>query len=690
MFSRRLSPFFLLLPLVSAAPVFTSAARAQTFNFLDDEAEKEGYDVSAQITSAPAEFALSRMENGDGYNLKVAPKSLQLFVTRNKKTKLLAQSPLATKFPANFVAQRRGPRWRFLFNGQTALEAEDDAFLEGQIGTRGAVRDARVQPIEPIKFDDDFMRVASEVAMKDALQNPRAGVKINGLQLTESIWTVASGRFATTGLTENTEAQVAQSANPFAFRPMDLGANLALSGRAFWSDYSAQASIQPQGASEIGLLVYAQDTKNYLGMFWGEKSGPQLRAVVNGQAKILDSAPNFGPFEAHQWNRLRLDVAGGALRGFIDDAEVLRARTGLFGRGQVGLWAKLARPGDEKKSEGALFDDAEVRSISDFSDDFGKIVPGRWTTIAGQWNLTGAASPTDARGAYAVMGEGDWTGYRALGDLRVPRDGAAGLLLHHIAGKGAYWLRVTGSKAKSPGAGRAQILLIQSGKTKILGETNLAIRADNSNLRWSFDDENGYLSAKMGDELIVDAFDVSLPRGRAGITAQNGASAASGENQAQIDEFAVEFPENSSKWAKVPELYEVESQAQTMGGWSTPQGFWVARPGDAKSAGTAPQDATPSNAVWHKGEFFGEEDVNFVLPDLSGDKTMQLIFAGKNGVKLTLVLSQKEGLNAALSNGKRTWNGAAKIATGAKLEIMRRGTFFIVRSGETVLLSARI
>ncbi len=679
MFSRRFSLFFLLLSWLCAAPL-AAPARAQSFNFLDDEAEKTGYDVSAQITGAPAEFALSQSENGDGYQLKIAPKAVQLFVVRNKKVSLLAQSPLAVQFPANFVAQRRGPRWRFLLNGQTALEAEDDSRREGRIGTRGAVRDARVQPTEPIVFDDDFMRVASEVAMKDALQNPRSGVKISGLQLSESIWSVAAGRFATTGLTENTEAQVAQSANPFAFRPLDLGENLALAGRPFWNDYSAQVSVQPQGAGEIGLLVYAQDAKNYLGMFWGEKSGPQLRAVVNGKSKILDSAPNFGPFETRQWNRLRLDVAGGALRGFIDDTEVLRARTGVFGRGQVGVWAKLPRVGDEKKGEGALFDDARVRSISDFSDDFSKVVPGRWTTIAGGWNLSGAARPLDERGAYAVMGEANWTGYAALADLRVPAGGAAGLLLHHIAGKGAYWLRVSGSKAKSAGAGRAQIALIAGGKTTVLGETKLGTRADNSNFRWSFECENGYLSAKIGDELIVDAFDITLAGGRAGITAQNGVGAT---QVALIDEFAVEFPEKSSQWAKVPALYEVETQAQSMGGWSTPQGFWVARPETVKQGAA-------QNAVWHKGEFFGEEDVLFTLPDLSGDKDLQLFFVAKNGAKSTLTLSQKEGLYAGLSDGNRTWNGTATLATGAKMEIARRGTFFIVRSGETVVLAARV
>lgn len=683
---RRFLPFLLLF--------FALPARAQSFNFLDDEAEKGGYDVTAQVAQAPAEFFFNHAENGDAYNLKIAPQALQLFVVRGNKPRLLAQTAGKWRFPAAFVAQRRGARWRFILNNRIALEAEDDSFSEGQIGTRGAVAEARVQPIEPIRFDDDFMRVASEVALKDALKNPRDGVKINGLQLQESIWSVAAGRFATTGLTENAEAQVAQSANPFAFRPLDAGGNLALSGRPFWSDYAAQISVQPQGASEIGLVVYAQNPKNYLGMFWGEKLVPELRSVIDGRVTVLDRAVNFDAWEKNQWTRWRLEIVGGQLRGFLDDAEVLRARTGLFGRGQVGVWAKLPRAGDDKKGEGAIFDDASVRSIADFHDDFGKVVPGRWVVIAGKWSWQGAARPGDARGAYAAMGEPDWTGYRVSADLSVARGAAAGLLLNHLAGKGAYLLRVQNS---AQGVGKAQIALIQNGKTTVLGEKSLGSRWNSTSGRWSLEASDGYLraqiaNAELGEQLVVDAFDVSLAQGRAGIMAQNGTGAA------KVSNFSVEWPQNSSKWAKVPELYEVESQAQTMGGWSTPQGFWIARPNSEKSPATGnatagnatPGNAALSNAVWHKGEFFGDENLQFALPDLSGDKTLQLLFKGATGEKLTLTLGQKDALTANLSDGKRSWDGAAKIAAGAKIEIARRGTFFIVRSGETVVLAARI
>lgn len=631
------------------------------WKYLDDEAEPTGYDVTAKVTALPAQIALSHQENGDGYVLAVEPKRLLLNLTKNgKTTPLAAVARTNGPLPLNLVAQRRGPRWLVTLNGHTALAAENDLFEDGQIGTQGGVQDARVQPVESIAFDDDFMRVASDVAMRDAIKNPRQGVKISDAAITETIWTGIQGRWSTTGLTENAEAQVAQSANPFAFRALQVGNNMAVAGRPFWSDYSVAVSASPQGATEIGVLADVQDVKNYLGLFWTATGAPQLRAVIDGKPKVLAAAPGLGGFEDKQWYRLRLSVAGGTLRGFIDDHEVMRAQTGLWARGQVGLWAKLAKAGDDKTGEGVAFDDVQVRSVNDFYDNFNSIVPGRWTPVVGNWTWRGAATPADKRGSYAVMGEGDWSNYNVVGDLSIPATGATGLLLNHHAGQGAYMLRIGG--IHSPvAAGKAQIVRLASGKTQVLSEANLPANAKPTQ-HWEFSNERGYLCAKLNDERVVDAFDSTLATGRAGIYAQNGG---------KINSFAIEFPSQRPTWAKVPELYEVEQQAQTMGGWSTPQGFWISH-------------GTGADAVWeHKGRFWGDDELRFPLPDLSSGKTAQLSFGGESKL--------------VFSNGKIELVGASKPASidikdlkpGTPIDIQRRGSFLILRSGEKTLLATR-
>src|SRR5690606_11373252 len=109
-------------------------------------------------------------------------------------------------------------------------------------------------------FDDDFMRVAKDVAITAAvIANPREGVKVTEAKIEEeTIWRVVEGAWATTGIAEQEQAQVAQSANPFAFASKNKGTNLALAGRPFWNDYAVEAAVKPHTAQAVGLVIYAQ------------------------------------------------------------------------------------------------------------------------------------------------------------------------------------------------------------------------------------------------------------------------------------------------------------------------------------------------------------------------------------------------------------------------------------------------
>ena len=646
------SPRFLLAPALFCSAI---AAHAAPLQFLDDEAEPSGYDVTATV-SAPAQLALSRQSNGDGYTLQITPTALQLDVTQKGKTQMLARVANSEKAPWNLIAQRRGPRWDIIAGHRTVLRAENDAFNDGQIGFSGGIKEARVQPVEPITFDDDFMRVASDVALKDAISNPRNGIKISDAAITESIWTTLSGAWATTGLTENAEAQVAQSANPFAFRAMNKGENLAIAGRPFWSDVEFAVSVQPQGARDIGVLLDVSDAKNYLEFGWGEASDPILRAVIDGKTYVLGAAQGYGGFEQNQWTRLKFAAANGALHASIDDVEVVSAQSGWGGRGQIGLRAVLSEAGDDKKGLGAVFDDAQVRTTRDFRDDFSQSVPGRWTPIAGQWGWKDAAKPVGGEGAYAVTGESDWTDYTVSGALEVPVAGAAGLLSHHIAGQGAYLLRVGGSKS-SVAAGRVQLARIAGGKTQVLAETEVGALYDGSNIEWELGDDNGYLSARADGQLVLDAFDETLKGGRAGVYGQGG----------NVDDFAVNFVKPRLTWAKVPELYEVEQQAATMGSWSTPQGFWL-----ASGAG--------AGQTWeHKGEFWGNSEIRFPLPDVSGDKSAQLTLG-------SLIVKFAGGqVKVGEASGS-----TQEVKAGAMIEVARRGNWVIVRADDKVVLATNI
>jgi len=714
-------------------------AHAQgTFTYLDDEAEIGGYDVTAAIQKLPDELMLAQQENNDGYLLRVTTQGVELARYTGGKRQTLATARTAVT-PGQLVVQRRGARWNVITGNRIVLQAEDETWQEGKIGFRGGLKNVRVQPIEEITFDDDFMRIAEEVAMEKARINPKQGVKVSDVKTEEKLWTPLSGAWSTTGLSENEAAQVAQSANPFAFKSGMAGTNMAVAGRTFWSDYEAGVSVKPQGAKAIGVAVYVQDAKNYLLFHWQENGPLQLRAVTsaaNGapQVRVLDEAtlePSSG-YEQKQWYRLRVSIAAGVLRAYVDDIEVLRARTGYFGRGQIAVYT------ENPDADGyATFDDVSVRSVQDVHDDFSATVPGRWQTTAGAWTLHGGASPAGTQSAFAVTGETDWQNYTAAADINLPADASAGLVLHHQKGKGTYALRVTGSKSKLPYAGTAQIFRIWNGKTSVLAEKITEASYDNRTTRWSFSGDNGYLRASIetdsSRELVLDAFDETISDGRAGLYGRRGA-----QGTPKLSAFSVEFPRAHVTWAKVPDLYELERQAETMGGWSTPEGLWApsnpldsvkpgtgpsttAPPGQSTPATTTPMpgtspmpggDTMPGNKVlWHKGAFWGDDSIRFKLPKIEAGQTLTLVLgdARRTGsqavtlqtagsmVKASLAGADLSGPQLKVAAANTTHRGQVKIegALDAQVvEVMRRGSFLIVRMGtaekQRTLIAARV
>jgi hypothetical protein len=677
------------LCLSSFAPV-----QAQTFTWLDDEAEASGFDITAQLSKIPVEWSLAQQEEGDGYRLRIAPDGITLSTVQEKKPVVLA----SRKTPVTagpIVIQRRGVRWKVIVGNRLLLQAEDDKWSEGKVGYRGGeVKEARLQPVEEITFDDDFMRVAIDVAVKAAIAEPHSGPKIRETKVEETIWRAVSGSWATTGINENEQAVVAQSANPFAFQSKSKGLNLALSGRPFWSDYRVDAAVRPQDAAEVGLAAYAQDAQNYLLFSWDKTGKAQIKEVIAGKEKVL-SAASTEVYDDKNWYRLSIAISGETVRALIDDNEVLRTRSEAFGRGLAGLYARNGADSTEA-APAAVFDDVHVRSVNSFYDNFGTAVPGRWQPVTGSWKFQNAALPADSKGAFTVMGESEWHEYSASADVTLPSDAVAGLVVHHVAGEGAYVFRVAGSKAKLPYAGKAQIVKIGGGKSTVLSESVLGTRFDNTTARWSFSSERGFLQGRVQSDgksvRIIDAFDTSLEGGRAGLYAQRGATGVP-----SLKNFSIEFPAERKTWAVVPDLYSTDREAQTMGGWSTPEGLWL--PAQPVKTGAVSDDKT----FWHKGAFWGDGDVRVKLPDLKPGEKLTLLFgnatrsANAPPLKLTLAYDAAN-LKANLERGtSKLGEGSAKIEGGIKdkpLEVSRRGRFLILRTGpqdeQSTLMVAKV
>lgn len=682
------APILSLAPQVLAAPAPPAAASsAAKLTFLDDDAEAGGFDITANVQALPVQWSLCQDGEGQAYTLKLDASGATLALKSKGGEKVLARvaSRLA---PGALVVQRRGAMWRVLLSNRTILEAEDATLEEGKVGYAGGVQEARLQPVEDVTFDDDFMRIKEDVAFKAAQADPHQGPRISDVKDEAGLWKPAMGSWATTGLSENAEAQVAQSVNAFVFKTTAAGDSLTLAGRPFWNDYSLEASVRPEGASAIGLAFYAQDAKNYLLMKWQAREGLDdstgrvlLQSVVNGKESTL--AQSAGGFENNQWYHLKVSVVGDLVRAYVDDNEVVRARTTLFGRGQAGLWA---HSGDDKSS--ALFDDVRVRTDRDIEDDFSRRVPGRWAT-QGEWSFNGSAQATSTAAARAVTGGSDWSGYSVAAPVAIPADASVGVLLHESA-EGAYLMRVGGSRSKGGFAGKAQILKLSGGKVQVLATSPVGTSVDGKAVTLGLSADDGYLSAAIDGQRVADAFDESLKSGRAGLWSWRSSTAPT------FGAFAVRFPDVRPTWAKVPELYEDARQAETMGGWSTPEGFWLPTNPMAGTSeiATQPGDAskTPST-MWHKGTFWGDGSMKFKAPDLSGEQSFIILLdsphakAGAQSGALQLAFSVKDGaLQAALARSgqsKPLASGSVKIegkASDYTVDIRQRGSFIIARA----------
>lgn len=257
------------------------------------------------LTISPDELRLSRVQSGQG---KVLARAREFYAP---------PSVTGTKL----VVQWRKGKLTVLYDGRVVLQQENLGELEGSVALQSSgdmtFAEAKLQPVEPVYFADDFMRMSNSDAHS---------------------WEVARGEWKV-----NSAPNPVRVANAFTYSAKGEQA-LSLAGRWFWNDYTVSAAVRPLKRGEVGLVAYYQDEKNYLLFKWlggvarGQWRGKekQLWRVLNGQATMMASAP--GGYRANQWYRIAAGVKDGVFQAAIDDQIILQKATNLFGQGRAGLY----------------------------------------------------------------------------------------------------------------------------------------------------------------------------------------------------------------------------------------------------------------------------------------------------------------------------------------------------------------
>ena len=666
---RRILAALLLFNLALIAP---RAALAAPYQFLDEDAEPQ-VNVTFALKAAPSggfTCVFDYRDERNFYALDVAPKAASLRAVINGQTRRLDSAVVAWPPLSRITIKRRAWLMQVIVNNRVVLTAYDATFSDGSIGALGSGgwswREARVQPVEPLYFADDFTREDGQNAA----------------------WKPAAGRWMLTAVEENINARnVEMSANPFSYQVAAPSSTaFSRAGHWFWDNYDAAVSVRPASRGGIGLAVYVQDARNYLAFLWSSSEGPAARRLVRVKdGKVTELARASGAFLPRQWYRIGVRTSPGYVEAFIDDNPVMQARDDSFGQGGIGLIAQNVAE--------ANFDDARVQAYDYYRQDFSRATSGAWTPNGGSWHaqngvLTSAAALGD-NGAtrFFLTGRANWSGYQLVASARVNQDGAGGLVAAYHDDKNYTVFRWAGARSTVPFRGRQQLMRYQNGKAIIVSDEPLQIAAGEGGFaRLRLRLAAGTLTVYSGARLVAQMADESLSAGRPGLWAQSRLPVA-------FKDVVVFFPPEPAP----PKIAPRMESDEFMSGWASAAGEWPETAGGSQGP-----------ELWNTGEFFGDSKIE--LPwnaELYGTAKLELALSARrgefsSGYVVTLQgVPAKNALRIALQRGTdvlkeierdlKTVSGAtprgAANTNVLALSIAREGRALMIAAGDTPLLS---
>ncbi len=515
------------------------AIPSPTLTLLDDDAEPScDVDFSLQANGAGgAHIEFDRQDDGNFYALDAAPRAARFSVVTNGHARPLSATPVAWKSVSRVTLQRRPFGMNLLVDGAVVLRAFDATWTNGKIGIRttGAwkVNEPRLQPVEPVHFDDDFTRAG------------------DGGDLG---WDKLSGTWSLSAASKKVSARNADmSANPFAFASdASPSWSVASAGRPFWNDYDARVAVRPEEGASIGIAADLLDASNYLAFRLspntnGGQGKRELVLVRGGKTTVLASA--VSGFVPRQWVQIGLRTSPGNVEGLLDGAPVLRAPTSALGQGKIALLSKDAP---------ALWDDVHVRSYDFLRAAFTS--GGAWSGEG--WALAGASASANTRGATLLTGRPDWDNYRTLLSTPWTATSSGAVVAGWRDAKNYALIRWAGIGASVPFKGKIQAVRVQNGTEHV--EASAPFGAPAASKRLSVSVAGGAFSLGSSGRALV-----AMPLATAG---QFGLRAVGGE--ARFSDAVIYFP-------PAPDPPKVASRFAGDGfmlGWASSVGEWPATP----------------------------------------------------------------------------------------------------------------
>jgi len=583
----------------SGWPALQKAPSLPTDITLLDEGVVGDYDLRsncrAPVGRGQLVFVLNRQKTGENYyRLTLAGRRSEL-----TRVQLGLEIPLAVgpgtsvRRVAPLLIRRRGSQFQVFANSRLLMTAYDGTYSEGVAGFsvaggRGRVDRVQLQPVQPIIFQDDFMRVEDD----------------------DGDWQPVSGKWRVRSLDNPL-----RSANAFTYVGQARRGNaISVAGHWFWSDYRVQSAAMSDGSDGIGLITCYRDRGNYLLFEWtgGNGGGRRLTLFRSGRPQLL--AQSAGGYLSGQWYDLSLSVRGERVEARIDGQVVGEAHIDALPGGMIGLFAA----GQDE----VYFDDVTCGSVHDIAIDFrtglpptsqfsallSETYPGRWQEMGGKWQLVenkdggGSCRVQTASAARALTGEPTWNDYQVSATIRRVRSGMAGLCLLYQNEGDHYLFRTSRNRPDA-----CELVRVSDGQESVVA-TGIVPGASDKPRRFTASVDRNLLSASVDESRVLQYFDPAAGSGRAGLYAEDC-------DEALFEDFQVSF--TSAEPQPVFTVHEVFEGEVSMTNWAAAQSDWETK--------KATVNGLQTDVNWHRAPFPG--DVEIEAEFLPEQKTVTL-FAG--------------------------------------------------------------
>ncbi|MFP3904306.1 MAG: hypothetical protein ACLFWB_08715 [Armatimonadota bacterium] len=659
-----LLPGLLAVALLFTAATVITAAPADDLEMLEAPVEGSfaivGDVKTADIADLQAKIVFNLQESGDCYTLNITGGRAKFYRVNGDETTHIGTVGVLTEpeneqTPIPLTLQRRDWRMTLVWGDTVVARAYDSHFHDGECGisiTNGEFVDPMIQPVGDIFVSDDFVREEGGV---DA-------------------WEPLSGEWKQQPLRTDDQAgrqDADKSANAFSYfgTATDDAPAISVTGYWFWDVYSVQTALQPLDDSPVGLVIYNQDADNYIAVRWSGRRHPdggclEIVVVSDSEENVIAQSP--GGFDAGQWYALRTVVSEGRIHVWVDDEMRLFATTDAFGQGSVGLYSE--------SSEGCFFDDVVCGPWELFVEDFDTPVPGKWSTLAGEFQYADGTIQSAANSdCIAVTGRTGWENYEYSTNVYQANDAAAGLIVGYEDPQNYCILQWSENRAGKPGD--ARIIRVNDGDPETLAEGHTTVPQKPWH-RASARLQDGLLRLRIDGVVQLEALALNLHSGAVGLF-------SSGAAGVQFDSAALEVlpPARSSR---ILQEFTDTSQHFEMAEWASTRAPWV-KPDEDK------------DIWWTKGEYFGDHALEFKLSDIgkkSGEMTLIMgarepgdtdaprlkITMDKDSKSLDLVLMREDRV---LAKG-----GAESDGEEAGLTLQRRSKWMIVYLDDNPVLHA--